>query len=327
MRPASMRPTPSSVTSGGAGMAANGITRPSRSPDGDPSLGERLRADRPLLLDGATGTELERRGVACELPLWSARAIEEAPEILEAIHHDYVEAGAEALTANTFRTHARSLASASRDHLARNWTERAVSCARRAATSAGRRVFVLGSTAPLEDCFRPDLVPDEAALEREHGAHALHLAKAGVDAVLVETMNTLREACHAARAARACGLPVLVSFVCDDRARLLSGEPLAEAIGAVARAEPLLVGVNCLAPSAASACLETLAGCGHPFGVYANLGAPDERGRPTEDCAPADFATHAAAWLAAGARLVGGCCGSGPEHVRAIRDLGRAVAD
>lgn len=320
MRSASMRPTPSSATSGGAGMAANGITRPPASPDGEWTLEERLRAG-PLLLDGATGTELERRGVACELPLWSAQAIEEAPEVLEAIHHDYVLAGAEALTANTFRTHARSLASAGLGDRARTWTERAVAVARSAAAAAGRRVFVLGSTAPLEDCFRPDLVPDGASLEREHGAHARHLAEAGVDAALVETMNTLREARCAVRAARACGLPVLVSFVCDGNARLLSGEGLAAALAAVASDGALLVGVNCLPPAAAGACLGTLVACGRPFGVYANLGAPDERGRPTEDCAPEIFASHAATWLQAGARLVGGCCGSGPEHIRAVRQL------
>jgi homocysteine S-methyltransferase len=186
-------------------MAANGITRPEGSLGGEQrtaSLLRRVGAGAPLLLDGATGTELERRGVACELPLWSARALTQAPEVLEAIHRDYVAAGADALTANTFRTHARSLAAAGMADRARAWTELAVASARHAAATGDREIFVLGSTAPLEDCYRPDLVPSLPELEREHRAHADHLAGAGVDAVLVETMNTVREARVAALAAR-----------------------------------------------------------------------------------------------------------------------------
>ena len=279
-----------------------------------------MRAGAPLLLDGATGTELERRGVACNLPLWSARACAEAPEVLEAIHRDYVAAGVDALTANTFRTHARSLAAAGMADRARAWTELAVASARDAVAGANREIFVLGSAAPLEDCYRPDLVPALPELEREHRAHADHLAGAGVDAVLVETMNTVREARAAVLAALRCGLPVIVSFVCDADARLLSGEPLHEALDAVTPLGPVAVGVNCLPARAVPACLEALAAANVPFGVYANLGAPgagtDAR---SDDCTPQEFAAAALEWLRRGARLVGGCCGTGPDHLRAVR--------
>ena len=177
---------------------------------------KRLAVPRPILLDGATGTELNRRGVNTDLPLWSARALLEAPDVLRQIHADYVRAGAELLTADTFRTHRRSLARGGQADRAAELTRLAVSLAREAAALAapGRECFVAGSQAPLEDCYSPELVPPQADCEREHAELAGHLAAAGVDLILVETMNTIREAVAAVRAARATGLPVLASFVC-----------------------------------------------------------------------------------------------------------------
>ena len=285
-------------------------------------LAAAARSAPPLVLDGALGTELERRGVATDLPLWSARALWEAPEVVLAIHRDAVRAGAEALTANTFRTQRRTLARADRGDQAAALASLAIALAREAAAEISPAAFVLGSVAPLEDCYRPDLVPDEASLAREHAEHAAHLTAAGADALWIETMNTAREAAAAARAARATGLPFVASFVCDGRARLLSGEPLAAGLDAVVRAGPLAVSVNCLAPEAVEPCLAALAATGLPFGAYPNLGAPDPvRGfAPSDAVSPAALARAARRWIAAGAAFVGGCCGTHAEHVRALAE-------
>jgi S-methylmethionine-dependent homocysteine/selenocysteine methylase len=286
--------------------------------DGPARLRERLRSGIPLLLDGATGTELERRGAPTRLPLWSAAALVECPDLVAAIHRDYAAAGAQALTANTFRTQERTLARGGLRVPAAELSALAVELARDAAAAGG--LFVLGSDPPLEDCYRPDLVPGAPALAREHAEHCAALATAGVDAVLCETHNCVREAVAAARAAAGTGLPVLVSFVCWQGATLLSGEPLAGAIEAVLPARPAALLVNCLPPSNAAPCLAVLAEAGLPFGIYANLGAPDDETgfRRSEDTPPREFAEFASEWLAAGARVVGGCCGTTPEHIRAI---------
>lgn len=271
------------------------------------------------MLDGATGTELERPGIACDAPLWSAHALLDDTSALEAIHRDYVRAGAEILTANSFRTQRRTLAHAGLGDRAGELTRRAVALARAA---SGRDGFVAGSIAPLEDCWRPDLVPDDDALAREHAEHAQHLAAAGADVLLVETMNTIREACAAVRAAKATGAPVWVSFACDDAAKLLSGETLDTALAAVSALEPDLVGVNCLPPPHVVATLGALEASGRPFAVYANLGAP-VAGSPElrmHDATPAAFVAHAQQWIARGARVVGGCCGTTPAHIRAISE-------
>ncbi len=288
-------------------------------------LRERLEAGPPLLLDGATGTELERRGIYTGLPLWSSHALLDAPRDVALIHSHYAGAGAEILTANTFRTQRRTLdrAGGERADLAlrdRELSELAVNLAREGAGTARHRILVAGSAPTLEDCYRPDRVPDSQSLRREHGRHADNLAHAGVDLILVETMNTVREAVAAAEAARATGLPLLVSFVSWQAAELLSGEPLAEAARAVLPYEPLAVLVNCLPPSAVAQCLAVLSEQDLPFGVYANLGEPEDgKGfERSENCSPDEFARHAASWLRAGARLVGGCCGTTPAHIRAI---------
>jgi S-methylmethionine-dependent homocysteine/selenocysteine methylase len=290
-------------------------------------LPARLVEARPLLLDGATGTELERRGAPATLPLWSAGALISDPDLVERIHADYVCAGADALTANTFRTQRRTLAHGGMGERAAELTTLAVTLARRGAARAtpARAIFVLGSAPTLEDCYRPDLVPGAEALAREHGEHVANLAAAGVDAILIETMNTVREAAAAARAARSAGAPALVSFVCWNGARLLSGESLHDALAAVVPEQPLAVLVNCLPPSNVAACLPALHESGLPFGVYANLGAPGEGPGwvRDEDCTPEQFAAHVSGWLDAGATLVGGCCGTTPAHIGAAAQVVR----
>ncbi|MCH2169266.1 homocysteine S-methyltransferase family protein [Myxococcota bacterium] len=282
---------------------------------------------RLLLLDGATGTELERRGAPCSLPLWSASSLIEDPGLVADIHAAYARSGAQVLTANTFRTQRRSLSRGGMDpDLAAELTQKAVDLAREGSLlSPDRECFVLGSAAPLEDCFQPERVPEDRALEIEHGEHARHLRNAGVDGILVETMNTLREAVAATRAARATGLPTLVSFTCGARAQLLSGEPLAASLATVIREGAEAVMVNCLPASDVGICLQDLRNTQRPFGAYPNLGAPG--GTPDEPrsapCSPVELGRYAQSWIASGATLVGGCCGTTPDHIAALANSRR----
>jgi len=291
---------------------------------------KRLTQRRPVLLDGATGTELNRRGVNTDLPLWSARALLEAPDVLRQIHVDYVRAGAEVLTANTFRTHRRSLARAGLGDQALPLTLHAVGLAREAARSAeaGRQCFVAGSLAPLEDCYSPELVPPQAECEREHAEMARHLASAGVDVILVETMNTIREAVAATRAARATGLPVLASVVCRSDHRLFSGERVSEAVSALAGLGVAGLLVNCTPSASIQHPFGELRAAVHDcdtrvplLGLYANIGHTDDitGWTNTEDVTPLEYAQLASGWLAQGANLVGGCCGTTPSHIAAVR--------
>jgi S-methylmethionine-dependent homocysteine/selenocysteine methylase len=284
---------------------------------------ERIRRGPALLLDGAIGTELNRRGVDTRLPLWSTWALLEAPETLAAIHREYVGAGAEILTANTFRTHRRSLEKAGLGARAAELIGDAVAIARGAADERDG-VLVAGSVAPLEDCYEPDLVPDTAALRAEHREMVENLRQAGVDLLLVETMNTIREAVAATEAALESGLPTIAGVVCGRRPYLLSGEPLGAAARALSSLEPDMIVVNCTpTPDISNALREIMVHTDLAIGAYGNVGyADEEKGWVNTDSVdPVNYAKEAEEWLKLGVRLVGSCCGTGPLHTAELRRL------
>ena len=279
-----------------------------------------LLAGRPLLLDAALGTELSRRGAPFAPPLWSARSLLAVPELVLAVHRENVAAGADVVTAATFRTQPRLLGGA-----AVASTFRAVALAREAA--AGRPgVLVAGSVAPVEDCWRPDLVPGDADLERFHTSHAEALARAGADFLLLETFGTAREWRAAARAGASTGLAVVACATTRDDGALLSGEPLGEAARTLLDlpTPPVALGVNCVPARRLAASLALLADAapGVPLAAYGNAGLPvdEAAGTFSEPISPAEYAETALSWVALGARLAGGCCGTRAAHVAALAE-------
>ena len=285
---------------------------------------ERLRSGPPLLLDSAMGTELQRRDASTTLPLWSARVLLEDPEMVWTVHGDDAAAGAEILTANTFRTHARTLAKAGLGERSAELSALAIRLANQAASLPGREIFVAGSLSPLEDCYRPDLAPDQRDVEREQSAQARFLAEAGVDLILAETHNSVREARAAGEAAKATGLPFVVSLVTDGEGRLLSGETIEDAAKGLEALSPTALGINCVPAARVLHDLAILAAAapGRPLAAYGNLGLPaDGAGWAfDEELDPEAYADLARSWVEAGARIVGGCCGTTPAHTRALRE-------
>jgi S-methylmethionine-dependent homocysteine/selenocysteine methylase len=311
---------------------------------------ERLLSGPPLVLDAALGTELLRRGANLPPPLWSAQALLDRPDLVEEIHRENAEAGADVLTIASFRLHGRNLRGSSCSLSQGQLIAIAVSAARQAAEEKisskvnganaprdmpedGRRAarpsdgatrpskklfdgaWIAGSLAPLEDCYRPDRVPkQEDLLFSEHAEMAAALAAASVDLILVETMNTVREASAAARAAAATGLPVVVSCVTDGNGRLLSGEPVEAFAHALLSlpSPPDALGINCVAARGLAGDLARLsaAATGVPLAAYGNVfGAP---------VAPGEYAELAAEWVRRGAHIAGGCCGTTAAHTAAV---------
>lgn len=291
----------------------------------------RLQSGPPLLLDAAMGSDLDRRGLATTLPLWSARGLLERPELVRQIHVDNLRAGAEIITTNTFRTTAWTLRKAGLDPAkAAELDALAVRLAAEARTIARREgAMIAGSMAPLDDCYLPVFsVPAERALA-EHRAQARNLAAAGVDLLLVETMPTAAEAVIALQAATETGLPATVGFVCElangeERARLLSGETLDEAVRCVSPLEPVAIFVNCAPPRVIETALRELPLLTPiPLGAYANAGRVDDAvgWSPDERVTGERYAAQAREWVAIGARVIGGCCGTHPGHTAALRRL------
>ncbi|TCO59645.1 homocysteine S-methyltransferase family protein [Actinocrispum wychmicini] len=278
----------------------------------------------PILLDGAVATELQRAGVPVHAPWWTTAALRtvKGREVLRSVHAAHLRAGAQVITANTFRCHGRALRPLGADPAALVRT--AVGLARDACADTGIQALVAGSVAPVADCYRPDLVPPDAELRAEHGALAADLVRSGVDLVLVETMNTVREARIALAAVLDAGARGWVSFVCGPDGRLLSGERLRIAARTIERDGADTVLVNCTSPTDTTRCLAELrSGCAGRIGAYPNIedrsgvdGHVDSH-LPAE-LSPVDFANLLARWRAEfGPDVLGGCCGTSPDHLRA----------
>ncbi|MGW5668665.1 homocysteine S-methyltransferase family protein [Micromonospora sp. NPDC003776] len=281
------------------------------------------------VLDGGVATELQRAGRSMRAPWWSADVLldEAGRALLRRVHEEYAAAGADVLTAATFRCTRRAAREAGADPAT---AARLIGVALRIVREAAgdRPVRVAASLAPVEDCYRPDLVPDDATLADEHGWMADRFRAEAVDLVLVETMNTVREASCATAAVTRRGLPAWTSFVCRPDGRLLSGEDIGDAAQAAEAAGAGAVLVNCTTPAASKRALRRarLRYAG-PLGAYPNL--EDRRGispaasvdrylpAGVDGAQFADWARRGRDEL--GLTIVGGCCGSTPGHIAVLR--------
>ncbi len=295
---------------------------------GDSSNGHAL-----VRLDGGLATELQRAGVALREPWWTTGVLraESARRTLRDVHEQYLTAGAQVITANTFRANLRTLRQTDLDQAGQAWmVHAAIGVALAARNQAGTgRTRIAASMAPVEDCYRPDLVPSDEELHAEHAWLAAELSRSGVQLVLIETMNTLREALIALDEVQKAGMRAWVSFVCDDSDRLLSGESLAGAAKAVESAGAEAVLVNCGPLAQTEGSIRVLRDAvSLPVGAYPNLedrsGFPrwehvDRVFAPAVD--PAAFADAVQRWhTELGIRIAGGCCGSTPAHIAALTE-------
>lgn len=264
------------------------------------------------LLDGPLGTELAARGVQTDLPLWSAAAITEAPDMIAQIHRDYAAAGATVHTANTFRTKRRSAG----DH----WESLARKAVTLARDSIGADHRLAGSIAPLEDCYRPDLSPPSA--DDEHHELAEVLADAGCDLLLCETFANISEALAAVRAAVSTGVETWVAFTAGPHANLLTPAQMVGGAKQAIAAGATAVLVNCTPAVDTLRYVTALSDAepGVPIGAYANAGEEDDQIGWKAATGPGAerYAELAESWAAAGATLIGGCCGTRPSHIKRL---------
>ncbi|MCH2142326.1 MAG: homocysteine S-methyltransferase family protein [Phycisphaerales bacterium] len=283
--------------------------------------------DEILLFDGATGTELERRGADLSLPLWSARVLIDAPELLSAVHQAYLEAGAQAITSNTFRTHQRSLAKAGLGDQATKLTRSAAAIAIEARNSINPSTLVLGSVAPLEDCYRPDLAPAADVCAHEHGAIMHALIEAGVDGLMIETMcaaHELRAAAEVAQAIAPGRWGLCYTGRPDQPGVLLCGTPVSDLIDTLEHAA--FIGINCVAATTLQSHVSharAIFDDAIPIAAFGNVGyaTPEGAWISTDAVEPERFAGYAADWLSAGATIIGGCCGTTPDTTAAMADM------
>lgn len=286
---------------------------------------ERLQRGQILVLDGATGTNLQRRGLPGGTP--SDTWVMDRPEAVSQLHRDFLDAGADILLTNTFGSARPHLEHAGFSGRFEQTNRRAVELA--AQVAAGKEVLIAGSMGPLGEMLQPYGTLEEAAAEQAYAEQARLLGEAGVDLLVIETQFDLNEAKAAVRGAcSATSLPVVCSFSYDRGTRTMMGVKPSQAAAELAHSGIVALGINCgrSLEDNFKALQELRQATDLPIWFKPNAGLPhqDDQGRLVYDVTPEMMADQVPQWIAAGARLVGGCCGTSPEHLKAIAQAVRA---
>ncbi len=294
-------------------------------------LQDRLARREIVILDGGIGSEMLRRGVT-----WEGHKVESEPDAIRSIHADYISAGADVISTNTFQLARRSYMNhfADPDHMhdigAPDLEARApfliregVKRVKEAREQTGRPdVCIAGAMTTLDWCFRPDHAPSVEDMRGEYREIVQAFKDGGADLMLFETFNSSKEARMALEAAREIGIPGWVGFVCDWNGRLLNGETAAEVCKGLAGIEPDVLLFNCApVPDITRALGELSKHYRMPMGGYAHVGRFDPPDWMfTDEYPPDQYLTAARQWANLGAQVLGGCCGTTPLHIEALKN-------
>ena len=309
------------------------------------TISERLEDDRAILMDGATGTELESRGVSMHNIAWSGIAVATDPDIVRQVHLDYIRAGAEIIITNTFATGRNMLRLAGEESRTEEVNLQAARLALQAREEAGvakstardgswqtapDSVWVAGSISPMSGGLGDEANASATQMRSDFEEQAELLAESGVDFLILEMIRDIDFACVALEAATGTGLPVWVGFSCD-RARdggiymapaIHDEIHLAKGVAAVMAEGGTLAAVMHCDVDITDPALEIVRSVwAGPTGAYPESGYFVKPNWQFVDIiAPGDFTQRALDWIGKGARVVGGCCGIGPPHIRALAE-------
>lgn len=288
----------------------------------------RLDAGATVLIDGATGTECERRGVPKLQHAWNGGGALSHPDVVRQVHREYIELGAQVIIANTFATHRHALEAAGVADDFVDYNRRGVELAveaRREANANG--VVVAGGISnwtwtgehPPTDVLRGNTA-EQAAAMRDGGA----------DLLVLEMMIDIERMRATLDGAMTIGLPMWVGFTCgseqgvplarDDSVRLRDGELLADAIRALDQYDIDVITIMHTDIALVDACLDVALGVWTgPVGVYAHSGDFVDGDLVFDSViTPADYQTDAKRWVERGVQIIGGCCGVGPAHIELL---------
>ena len=275
------------------------------------------------LLDGAMGSELIKRGETLPNYIWSADSNLKNPKLVYQIHKEYIEAGSKYITTNTFRTTPRAynktgLSKSDSIAIAHKSLKIAVKMAKKTTNSG---VGVLGSIAPLEECYKPELFPGEDIAKQEFKQIGKWLKDEGIDIFLLETMNSIIETKVCLETISDFNLPTWVSFVLKNSEELLSGEKLIDAILAINNYDVDCLLLNCSPLDRTKEAMSLVSeNWTRGWGIYPNLGIgePSPSGIIEHIHSNKEFLEIIKEAKKLGANVLGGCCGSDVNHIKLI---------
>lgn len=289
------------------------------------NLMHRIRNGERILIDGATGTEIERRGVPQLDHAWNGGGALSHPDILRGVHEDYIRQGAEIVISNTFATSRHALRDAGVEDQFENLNRRGVELAIEARVHMQNPdVLVAGGISYWS--WTGDHPPLEA-LRDGIGKQASIMSGAGADLLMLEMMIDVDRMLVTLEAAQASGLPVWVGLTCEPNATntmcLANGEPLIDALAAIKEKDVPLVSIMHTEVEHIDACLDVMQD--HwpgPVGVYAHTGqSVDGKWTFDDTISPESYAAQSERWLERGVLVIGGCCGIRVDHIAALRKV------
>jgi len=292
------------------------------------TLQERIDQAEVIMLDGAMGTELEKRGVPMDSTVWSGAALTTHPHIIREVHEDYIRAGADIIITNSFGTAKHTLEPTGMGDQFRELNTRSVTLAQEARNNvADRPIFIAGSISTFVAHNDAGYRPSAEQAQANYREQAEILAEAGADLIMMEMMQDIEQATYAVTAAVSTGLPVWVGFSCrvdeDNIVHSFRGNHMLTSIleailplgGSVMSIMHTLT--EDIAPSL-RLLKERWQG---PIGAYAHSGdfvMPNWQF--IDMISPKDYAAEAQKWVEMGVQIIGGCCGIGPEHIRLLKE-------
>lgn len=294
------------------------------------SIRNKLSKGQTIILDGGTGTDIQKRGVPMSGDTWCAEANATHPHVVRAVHDDYIKAGAEIITANTFATSALSFNCYGRDADVLTYDKIAVGEA--LAAAKGHDVAVAGSVSTMRPVVkgsdRTDLsvtwTPDDARMLFRR--KIANLKTCGVDLLVMEMMRDSDYSLYACEAAMASGLPVWIGISVerkDDGA--LSGfgrkdQLLEDFAPALAALKPDVMCIMHTSPEDTAEAIDILKqSWSGPIGAYPESGYFKSPEWVFTEITPIDLVQSCKAWQQQGTNIFGGCCGIGPNHIAQLR--------
>jgi methionine synthase I (cobalamin-dependent) len=272
----------------------------------------------PLILDGAMGSMLQQKGFTADPDLWMSKLNITDPNIIFEIHKEYICAGADIITTNTFRTNPAAFEGAGYPFDSKYVSE-AVKIAKNA--SENSKVIVAGSNPPAEDCYQKERKISDKLLKTNHINHIDLLIDNGVNFILNETQSHFDEIKIICEHCSSNNIPYIVSFYFDKNLTIFSGEQINYIVEYAADHNPLSIGFNCITPILFQSVLrKIIPACS--WGFYLNCGSgnpQDENIKCSVD--PIKYVKIVDEAMKYKPSFVGACCGSNPTHIKEIKKI------
>jgi S-methylmethionine-dependent homocysteine/selenocysteine methylase len=275
------------------------------------------RIGRPLILDGAMGSLLEQRKEKKDGTLWMSKANLEHPEMVLEIHNEYIEAGVDIITTNTFRTN--PVAAKSSGVTSENLVKKGVEIAKTAVNDYP--IFIAGSNAPAEDCYQAVRTLTLEEVQYNHHKHIDLLWENGVDFILNETHSHFDEIKVICEYCSKNNFPFVVSLFSLNGYNLLDDYKITDAINFIIGFNPLAISFNCINSEVFLTILNETE-FNYNWGVYMNLGSGDYTDSIIKNSvSPRHYQKILKSVFNKRPSFIGACCGSNPSHIKELRNL------